>query len=865
MAVAIIKFNYSYLFFSAYYILLLAFSYLQNNYSAFNFSFINGEVKAYLFFALAAVSLMISHLFWGSERYRIWTKITIIVPIILGVISLIASQYVSDPSHLSNFFLLYTPSLLIFLIIPLAYLLQGSSKAEVSAPLMVGWFFLLFGICVSTFALSGFISPSAASINAYWYALFPQALCFIAAARISVDMKSQNFLFSKTLEIDENDTVTKIKASKEKTEQKRLLKVIEQERKVLTELRKSETRQKDDMRKAKEIADEANKGKSAFLAVVSHEIRTPMTGIMGMVRMLLDSNLTKEQNEYAQTIQDSSDAMLALLNDILDFEKIEQGKMSFENISFDLRRLIQGVSTLMQGHAKQKNIELNVKIGDDLPNFVIGDPTRLRQVLLNLTGNAIKFTEKGGVTITVETMKENTQEKSSEIYFNVIDNGIGISEDAKKNLFTPFSQADSSISRKFGGTGLGLAISKGLVEAMGSEINISSVENEGSTFFFTLTMKHGDKGSMPVLQPVISDTKNTEIEKKNILLIDDNNINRKVVHGLLSDLPYNIINSENAEEGIEKLKSQKFDLILMDIELPGINGDIAARQIRLSSRKDINNIPIIALTGHTNDEQIKHYYDCGMNNTLSKPIDPNALVNTIENVSKNIFENTPDIKKIKAVQTQSAAPIRQSESPLQQDKILTPNASTPTAPIAPKISSASAEQKIQPTIQPSIKPTTGMINIKKKPKAPAIMPLEKTSSTLPPIQKATPAPSVEKGEINAQAQDLDFKILNDLKTHLSTDSIQEMTTEALDKAEEIIADLENAAKTGNIEKIKTKSHDLKGMTGNFGLVKISDIAKELETKAKTQPPLVLATLVSKLPDAKKSAEEALSQWLSQNS
>ena len=193
------------------------------------------------------------------------------------------------------------------------------------------------------------------------------------------------------------------------------------------------------MRKAKDSADEANKGKSAFLAVISHEIRTPMTGIMGMVRLLLNSNLTKDQNEYANTIQDSSDAILALLNDILDYEKIEQGKMTLENIGFDLHRLIKGVVTLMNGHALQKGIDLKLKTGKDIPHFVIGDPTRLRQVLLNLTGNAIKFTEEGGVTVTVELMKYNETDNSNEIYFAVTDNGIGISEEAKENLFTPFT------------------------------------------------------------------------------------------------------------------------------------------------------------------------------------------------------------------------------------------------------------------------------------------------------------------------------------------------------------------------------------------------------------------------------------------
>jgi signal transduction histidine kinase/CheY-like chemotaxis protein/HPt (histidine-containing phosphotransfer) domain-containing protein len=815
-AIALVKYNFDYLFITAYYVALLIFSYVQNSFSLLNTPFAGGELKAYIFFAVAFIALLTAHLFWSEDKHRIWLKPTLIFPIGFGIISLILSQIVHDPNHLSNFFLLYGPSLIIFLSIPLAYLLQGSSRTDTSAPFMLGWLFFLFGIFITIFALSGFLQPSSSTINAYWFSLIPQALCFLMMARISSNIPSQNLFFSKTLEIDENESISEIIESKESTEQGRLLKVIEQERKVLTELRKSEVRQKEDMRKAKEIADEANKGKSAFLAVVSHEIRTPMTGIMGMVRMLLDSNLTREQNEYAQTIQDSSDAMLALLNDILDFEKIEQGKMTFENISFDLRRLIQGVSTLMQGHAKQKNIELILNVGKNLPDYVTGDPTRLRQVLLNLTGNAIKFTEKGSVTITAELMKENKGENESEIYFSIIDNGIGISEEAKKNLFTPFSQANKSISRKFGGTGLGLAISKGLIETMGSEINISSIENEGSTFFFTLTMKHGLKDNVKAEKSILNTHKKDNITKKTILLVDDNNINRKVVKSLLSELPYAIHSSETAEDALEKVKTQNFDLILMDIELPEMNGDEAARQIRLFKDQKIRNIPIIALTGNTDTEQIQHYYNCGMNCALSKPIDPLALTSTIENVSKGIFDSTPDFNKI------------QSESFNQKP--------------SPSLISSGTPNDVPDKSE--IQPITDHIKIEK---------------SVPVPESMTPVTSTSETNTNLN-QVLNEETINSLTSHLSTNNILEMTNEVLEKTLEIIQDLEAAYKTGNMEEIKAKSHDLKGMTGNFGFTEIESIAKDLEVKCKTQPLLVLSALIAKLPDAKKRAETALLDW-----
>lgn len=635
-AIALMKSNYSYLHFSVYYILLAVLLVLQNSFVIFNLPLIGSSIVPLLFLCIAISGFLMARLFWNMDEsspfanMAFWSLIGLSIACFTGALIFPFESFITSA-------LFYVPSLFIIALIPLISIVQTQQGNNEATPFMFGWFIFLFGISITILSLSGIMQPVSTAINAYWYTLAPQALFFIFALKMKLNSEAADTPLSKTLEITENDSVSRLRQSKENTEQERLLKVIEQERKVLGELRKSEARRTEEMRKAKEEADQANKAKSAFLAVVSHEIRTPMTGIMGMVRLLLDSNLTKEQKEFTQTIQDSSDAMLALLNDILDFEKIEQGKMTFENISFDLQRLVQGVATLMNGHAAQKNIELKLKTGNNLPRYVKGDPTRLRQVLLNLTGNAIKFTDSGQVTITAELIKDKLEEKQYEIYFGVTDSGIGISQEAQKNLFNPFSQADSSISRKFGGTGLGLAISKGLIEGMGSSINISSNQGEGSTFFFTLNMTPGQSGdaAKPKKEIVINNTE----KPLHILVVDDNEINQKVIQGFLESSPHKLEMADNVNSALKKAESGNFDLILMDIELPGMRGDEATVKMRQSDNEKLKKLPVIALTGNTQTDDIKRFYDSGMNGFIAKPISPNQLNDVLTKAGNGILEN----------------------------------------------------------------------------------------------------------------------------------------------------------------------------------------------------------------------------------
>jgi len=622
-AIALARGNKAYLFFVGYYISWTALLFIQNDFVVFNISLLGKTILAsdiipLMLLIIAIFGLLTARLFWNVEESSRLSKAVFFSLIAFSILGFLSAYFLPFDLPIIKTVLLFAPSIFIFTLVPIVSIIQSQQGKEEATPFMFGWFIFLFGVFISALSLSTVMQPVSSGINAVWYTLIPQALFFIIAIYIKSKKDNTERAYSKTFEIDETESLNRLRQSKENTEQSRLLKVIEQERKVLGELRKSEARRTEQMRQAKDQADAANRQKSAFLAVVSHEIRTPMTGIMGMVRMLMDSNLSKEQKEYAQTIQDSSDAMLALLNDILDFEKIEEGKMTFENISFDIRRMAQGVVTLMKGHAAQKNIELIAKIDDDLPRYVRGDPNRLRQVLLNLTGNAVKFTDQGSVTVSVQLVKERSVDGQYEIYFGVADSGIGISKDAQKNLFKPFSQADSTISRKFGGTGLGLAISKGVIEAMESAININSDEGSGSTFFFTLNMKEGQsKDALSQNKTAIKN--NTKTQK--ILVVDDNDINQKVVAGFLSNNLYILDTAYDAETAIQKVKENSYDAVLMDIQLPKMRGDEATKVIR-EFNKDI---PIIALTGNLMGSDIENYKKAGMNDFLEKPIDPEKL------------------------------------------------------------------------------------------------------------------------------------------------------------------------------------------------------------------------------------------------
>lgn len=526
--------------------------------------------------------------------------------------------------------------------VSLITLFIGRESAQTSRPLCLGWGCHMVGLVCLTLSIYGLISLSSFFINIFWLSFVPQAGFFILSHLRELKSSEERQKQETLRQRHEAQILARLQKSKESADQARLLRVIERERELMSELREREIQRTEEMRFAKDAADRANQAKSAFLAVVSHEIRTPMTGIMGMVQLLEDTNLNKTQGDYVDTIKKSGQSMMTLLNDILDFEKIERGSMDIENVPFDLTRLAQDVVTLMTGHAAQKGLYLKLELDENLPHFVSGDPTRLRQVLLNLVNNGLKFTQEGGVTIKISSKKsEETEEinsASSLICFSVIDSGIGISKGALSKLFTPFTQAETSTSRKYGGTGLGLAISDRLIMAMGSKIKVQSEVGKGSCFWFEILMlEHQNQDSKSI------DVANTRDKFKSrplrILVVEDNEMNRKVLHGLLSKDGHQVSQASNGLEALELCRREIPELILMDIQMQGMSGLETVKALRADNNQAVARIPVIALTGNVMLEDIEAFYHAQMNGFIAKPIDAAKLNETIYNASIGRFDN----------------------------------------------------------------------------------------------------------------------------------------------------------------------------------------------------------------------------------
>ncbi|MCW3070277.1 MAG: Signal transduction histidine kinase [Bacteroidetes bacterium] len=392
----------------------------------------------------------------------------------------------------------------------------------------------------------------------------------------------------------------------------------------------------EELMQARKELEELMKVKEQFLANMSHEIRTPMNAIIGFTSLLLKTELNTEQKQYINAVKTSGENLLVIINDILDFSKIQSGKFAFEQIEFRLSQVFSTFTEMMLPKSTEKNIQLLTKIDKRIPDHLIGDPTRLNQIFLNLVGNAIKFTEMGEVKVTVDLLKESEDEV--ELEFKVMDSGIGIPENKLATVFEGFTQASNETTRKYGGTGLGLTIVKQMVEMQGGSITVESKVGEGSVFTFSIRFKKnlnpdtGRKKMVEAPEPEFT-------QELHILLVEDNSLNQILAKKVLTDWHWKVDVADNGLIAVEKIRNNNYDVVLMDIQMPEMDGYEATRRVRKTFEEPRCHVPIIAMTAHALTGEAEKCLNVGMDDYISKPFDKKMLYSKIISaINKNYVD-----------------------------------------------------------------------------------------------------------------------------------------------------------------------------------------------------------------------------------
>ena len=413
---------------------------------------------------------------------------------------------------------------------------------------------------------------------------------------------------------------------------------------VLLRARLSNTLEK---KRLRDLDKQRLQTKSDFLALMSHELRTPMAGVIGILSLVLRDQISPSVREKISLAQKNASSLLAIVNDLLDVSKIEAGKFNLENIDFELLVILEDALSLQSERTNQKNIYLNLDVDSTLPPYLIGDPTRLRQVLINLVGNAIKFTDSGGVTVKVSSLSEATDQVL--LHFEVIDTGIGMKPEALGRMFQKFEQADTSTSRKFGGTGLGLAICKQLVELMGGTIGVTSTFGSGSTFWFKLSLPIGQKPQSELAVEIKSHSR-----PLSVLVAEDVQTNQIIIRAILEEMGHQVTVVDHGQLALKALCDQSFDVVLMDGRMPIMDGLEASRHIRLGHWSDENGqlwqvknpeVHIIALTANASEQDRAQFMAAGMNEFLTKPVQELLLFEALQRV----IDEMPDLTSLDAL------------------------------------------------------------------------------------------------------------------------------------------------------------------------------------------------------------------------
>ncbi len=414
--------------------------------------------------------------------------------------------------------------------------------------------------------------------------------------------------------------------------------------KIINELRNLQVRQQTELaKKEKEVAERTAFLKHQFMANMSHEIRTPMNAIVGMTRLLLGKDPKPDQLRYLNAIQLSSNNLLVIINDILDLSKIEAGKIIIEHVDFNLREILGSVKDMLMLKVEEKGLELRIVIDPEIPKRLTGDPTRLNQVLINLAGNAVKFTEKGYVEVSATLMKKERNKLS--VKFDVADTGIGIAQEYVDYIFDSFTQAGADVTRKFGGTGLGLTISKQLVGLMGGDISVQSELGKGTTFSTIITLEEAENQEEIKQEGLLDGAAMERLNKLKVMLVEDNEFNRMVAEDTLRELipGINLHSAIHGQDALNKLMKEQYDILLMDIQMPVMDGLTATKLIRTTLPEPARSVKIIAMTANVMQEDVQEYFRMGMNAYVSKPFNADELLLKMDAVMSNI--PPPELKK----------------------------------------------------------------------------------------------------------------------------------------------------------------------------------------------------------------------------